>query len=113
MAYFPNGSSGDKYLEEYCFRCVNWVDLGDDRDFGCPIWDLHTVHNYEQIKKDDFRRILDSFIPMDKEKVYPGQCLMFMQAVGEIKGQLHFEDLAILQPNTQAPHKPPTHHCSP
>jgi hypothetical protein len=67
-------------------------DLGDGRGFGCPIWDMHAVHNYDQVKVDDLKRILDSFIPMDKEKVYPLECVMFNQQDGEIEGQLHFKE---------------------
>lgn len=93
MAYFPNGTSGIVYIEQYCDRCRNWKDLGDGRGFGCPIWDLHTVHNYDQVKNKDFQRILDSFIPMDKDGLYPAECLMFDQADGEIPGQLHFKEI--------------------
>ena len=57
MAYFANGTSGMIYEEEYCSRCKNWKDLEDDRGFGCPIWDLHTVHNYDQVKNKDFKRL--------------------------------------------------------
>ena len=79
------------YQEKYCDRCTNMKDLDDDCGLGCPIWDLHTVHNYGQVKNKDFKRILDSFIPMDKDNIYPVECLMFNRADGEIEGQLHFE----------------------
>jgi hypothetical protein len=88
MAYFSNGTSGMVYVEKYCSRCRNWKDLGDDKGFGCPIWDLHTVHNYDQVKNKDIKRILESFIPT-KDDGFPGQCLMFKGIDGEIEGQLH------------------------
>jgi hypothetical protein len=91
MAYFPNGSSGINYHEKYCSRCKNLKDLDDGRGFGCPIWDLHTVHNYDQVKNADFKRILESFIPT-KENGFPAKCLMFEQAEGEIEGQLYFKE---------------------
>jgi hypothetical protein len=79
------------YNEEYCFRCTNWKDLGDDREFGCPIWDMHTVHNYDQVKNEDLKRILESFIPT-KDNGFPDKCLMFTQTDGEIEGQLRFPE---------------------
>lgn len=95
MACFPNGSSGDHYLEKYCFRCTNWRDLEDGRGPGCPIWDLHLTLDYNDKKNPTSSVILDSFIPMDKEKVYPLQCVMFLQVLGEVIGQSHFDFVEI------------------
>jgi hypothetical protein len=81
------------YQEKYCDRCVNWKDLGDGRGFGCPIWDMHQVLNYDRVKTPMIAHVLDSFIPMDKAGVYPIECLMFNQAEGEIEGQLHFKEV--------------------
>lgn len=84
MGYFPHGTSGMVYQEKYCERCRNWKDLDDGRGHGCPVWDMHLVHNYDQVKNKGFKRILDSFIPMDAKR-NPKQCLMFDQAEGEIE----------------------------
>ena len=89
MAYFPNGTSGLVYQEKYCDRCQNNKDKDDGRGTGCPIWDLHAVHNYDQVKNKDFKRILESFIPTKKDG-FPDKCVMFERIEGEIEGQLHF-----------------------
>lgn len=93
MAYFSNGTSGMMYIEKYCSRCRNWKDLDDGRDFGCPVWDMHQLLNYDRVKKPEIATILDSFIPMDKDGGYPIQCLMFDRMDGEIEGQLHFKEI--------------------
>ena len=89
MAYFPNGSSGDAYMVKWCCLCRNWRDLDDGRGPGCPVWDLHMVHNYDAVKNKDLKRTLNSFIPTNKEG-YPEKCTMFFQIAGEIEGQTHF-----------------------
>lgn len=94
MAYFPNGTSGMIYVDQWCSRCTNWKDLDDGRGCGCPIQDLHLAHNYDQVKNEDIKMILETFIPT-KEDGFPDKCLMFTQAEGEIVGQMHFEDLKV------------------
>ena len=76
MAYFPNGTSGLMYQERYCENCCNWRNLGDGRDYGCPIMDLHMLLNYNQ---KEHKAILNMFIPMDKDGIYAGECLMFLR----------------------------------
>ena len=89
MGYFSNGSEGMGYQEKYCSRCRNHKDLDDGRGVGCPVWDMHMIYNYEQIKNDRLKQILESFIPT-KDNDLSGQCLMFDCIEGEIEGQLHF-----------------------
>lgn len=89
MAYFPNGASGDYYMEIYCMRCQNWRDRGDGRGFGCPIWDAHTLNNYDQCKNPATEEILEILWP-SKENGYPGKCSMFFHN-GESVGQLTME----------------------
>ena len=73
MAYFPNGTSGEMFVEDTCVRCVHWKDLGDGRGTGCPVFDLHLIYSYELCnKKDDPGKImLDTLITPDNE------CVMF------------------------------------
>jgi len=45
MAYFPNGTSSEIWMESNCYRCVNWRerDWRDEEGVGCPIMDLHIL----------------------------------------------------------------------
>ena len=92
MAYFPNGSSGDRYQAEYCENCWNWHDLNGGRGLGCPIWDFHLMDCYPAYGKDNddnqaVRKILEHFIPSDKE-LNPKLCSMFLPKNDvDIKGQ--------------------------
>jgi hypothetical protein len=73
MGYFPNGTSGESYYEEYCARCIH-----DDPDRGvhCPIWNLHLLHNYKECNnKDSFLHVL---IPRDKQG-WNERCTMFVE----------------------------------
>ena len=74
MAYFSNGTEGMDYQSKYCDRCVNYRNLDDDQGPGCPIWDLHMLHNYD----DEWEDARNWFIPMDPpEKIHAGECKMF------------------------------------
>ena len=80
MGYFPNGTSGDVYQEEYCSRCVNWRDSGDGRGFGCPIIDLHLLWNYDAVgvgANKTKHEALAHFIPIDG--INNARCLMFQE----------------------------------
>lgn len=99
MAYFPNGTSGMVYQGKYCENCWNWRDLNDDRGPGCPIWDWHLIHSYDQIagnKANDvkvaeskvYKDSLEQFIPTGDDG-FPKQCLMFLPKNEiDIPGQL-------------------------
>lgn len=82
MGYFPNGSSGDAYMEAYCLKCVNWIDQDDGRGAGCPIMDVHLRFNYELCnnKTSPGKIILDALIPMDKDGIFNEKCSMFLPA---------------------------------
>ena len=67
MAYFPNGSTGDKAQEDYCYRCVHW-----DEETWCPVWDLHVT-----AVGDVPRMVLNTLWPMSPGGVYHGECGMF------------------------------------
>lgn len=83
MAYFPNGTAGEIYLESYCLRCKNWKQRKTEDTPGCPIWDMHMLLNYD---RDKCGQALDALIPMDKE-MNPQQCRMF-EWNGECRGQI-------------------------
>lgn len=100
MAYFPNGTSGMMY-QNLCENCWNWRDLDDGRGFGCPIWDLHMLWNYDQIehslhrikkaKAKIVKEALEHFIPT-REDGFPDQCKMFLSKNEiDIEGQAKFE----------------------
>lgn len=55
MAYFPNGSAGADFQGVECHRCVHEPD---DPMQGCPIWDAHFMHNYDQIQDGDQKNLL-------------------------------------------------------
>jgi hypothetical protein len=77
MGYFSNGTEGDMYEEEYCYKCLNF-----DEEKGCPIMNLHLVWNYEAIssKGDAIKKYaLDWFIPPNKDGMFNQQCRMFKE----------------------------------
>lgn len=71
MAYFPNGTSAEVYMGQFCEHCRNWKRDDATDTFGCPIMDLHIIHNYD----DAMRPTLDHFIPQDG--IQTGDCKMF------------------------------------
>ena len=74
MAYFSNGTEGEIYQEQYCYRCQNWND-----EKGCPIMDLHLLWNYDAIDEPAKEMALDTFIPRSKDGIGNEQCLMFKE----------------------------------
>jgi hypothetical protein len=84
MAYFPNGTSHQCYLETLCTRCRNFRDLQDGRGPGCPILDLHFQWNYEAVNDQTKRQALNHFIPIEEDefghKTINADCLMFLPA---------------------------------
>lgn len=78
MGYFSNGSDGDAYQAQWCWRCVHWKDAGDGRGEGCPVWDLHMLHNYAQCKKESTAHALGLLIPRDAAG-WNRQCAMFIE----------------------------------
>jgi hypothetical protein len=68
MAYFPNGTAGQMYEEEYCDRCIHQDGKNGE---GCPILELHLMHNYDK----KMRPVLNTLIPM--KGVHTQECNMF------------------------------------
>ena len=83
MAYFANGSEGDLYVAKYCERCKHWRK-DESGEYGCPIWDLHLMYNYEREKSRFVRKMLDKLIPM--RGLWAQKCSMFM-STGDVIGQ--------------------------
>lgn len=81
MAYFPNGTSGMCYEEQYCANCIH----GDPDGPFCPIWSLHLLYNYEQCGKGKtaktVREFLGTLIPLTPDKLGAEQCSMFVAKV--------------------------------
>lgn len=77
MAHFVNSTEAADYQDEYCYRCQNWRDLKDGRDYGCPIMDAHFM---AANSKSDHRSVLDVLIP-SKPDGNAGQCSMFLERV--------------------------------
>lgn len=77
MAYFPNGTAGACYEEEYCQHCVH---SGPD-GVSCNVMLIHNLFNYDQC--DDSPRgkaieaILDLLIPRTKDDLGAEKCEMF------------------------------------
>lgn len=71
MGYFPNGSSGDKFREEFCQRCVH----ENPDDMGCPVWNLHQDAEWLKVP----REALDVLIPMRAGGIHADKCAMFIE----------------------------------
>lgn len=79
MGYFPNGTSAEFYMEQYCAHCRNWRHDKDTDTYGCPIMDLHMIWNYDAVGKDADQikhDALAAFIPMDR--IENRECRMFL-----------------------------------
>jgi hypothetical protein len=78
MAYFPNGTSGMCYEEQYCSNCIH--EGGEDGP-GCPIMLLHLLYNYDQFKRgktgETVKAMLSTLIPETKDGLGAEQCSMF------------------------------------
>ena len=73
MGYFSNGSEGEDYQAKYCARCVH-ENMKTGR--GCPIWNLHLLHNYDDCNNP--KSYLHFLIPRDHEKCGNERCTMFV-----------------------------------
>jgi hypothetical protein len=71
MGYFSNGSEGFAYVVRYCIKCANYRDLGDGRGEGCPVYDMHLLHNGNEM--------LDALIPRSACGCINEQCKMFLE----------------------------------
>ena len=71
MGYFPNGTDGEMYCEQYCDNCVHNLE-----EHGCPILALHWLYNYDECNKPD--SILHEAIPRD-DKGYNKQCIFYQE----------------------------------
>jgi hypothetical protein len=82
MAYFSNGTEGMMYEEQYCERCVHYIDRGAGSD-SCPIWELHFHYNYDQSGKSKaakaIKHFLDELIPTRADG-FAGECNLFHPA---------------------------------
>ena len=80
MAYFPNGTSGMCYEEEYCQHCAH--GHGADDDSGCAIMLLHMLFNYDQIgdtpEAKALKSCLGTLIPETPDKLGAERCAMFL-----------------------------------
>jgi hypothetical protein len=80
MAYFPNGTSGMMYEEQYCSQCIH--EGGEDGP-GCPIMLLHLLFNYDQFKRGKIgqtvKTMLDTLIPETEDKLGAERCSMFVR----------------------------------
>lgn len=66
MGYFPNGTAGRMYEEQYCSRCVHYPN--------CAVLMSHMLRNYDECNKKD--SILHLLIPRNKEG-FNEKCTMF------------------------------------
>ncbi len=68
MGYFPNGTAGECYYDEWCSRCLH------DANGTCPVWLAHLLHNYEECNNKD--SILHLLIP--RKDIENSKCRMFV-----------------------------------
>lgn len=71
MGYFPNGTAGGMYEEEYCMNCIHGT--GDD---PCAVMLAHNLYNYDECDKPE--SILHLLIPLRKDDLGNEQCRMFV-----------------------------------
>ena len=77
MGYFPNGTAGMMYEEEYCHKCIH-----NHPEFGCPCLEAHRMWNYDECNNKD--SILHKMIPMDDKGHFAKQCIFFAPSVDNI-----------------------------
>jgi hypothetical protein len=70
MGYFPNGTSGMIYEEEYCSNCIH--RNGPDGKSGCRVWLAHLMHNYKECNNPE--SALHILIP--REGIGNAKCTM-------------------------------------
>jgi hypothetical protein len=73
VGYFSNGTEGLMYEERYCSRCIHY---GDAEGPGCPVMNLHWLHNYDEANND--ASMLHVLIPRTEEGENQ-QCAMFVE----------------------------------
>ena len=74
MGYFSNGTEGECYQAQYCFRCTHWPP--DPNDGMCAVWLAHQLRNYEDCNNAESP--LHVLIP--RTKLGNGECRMFIPA---------------------------------
>jgi len=67
MGYFPNGTSGQIFEEEFCDHCLH-------NEGACPVWTAHMIYNYDECNNPN--SILHMLIPKDCST-----CNMFVKKV--------------------------------
>lgn len=83
MAYFPNGTSGMVYEEQWCVRCIHCPV--PEQEKWCAVWDAHQSCNYDQCKDPKIKILLEILIPTGKDG-FPEKCTMFIPS-GDVEGQ--------------------------
>lgn len=76
MGYFSNGTEGIDYQERYCIECINYTTRDGEGAEGCPVWDMHLIHNYEQCTNKTINDLLCELIPQDG--IHNERCKMFL-----------------------------------
>lgn len=71
MGYFPNGTEGIMYQEDWCDRCVH------DRNQDCPVWAAHLLHNYAECNNKG--SILHMLIPRSADGLHNEACRLFIE----------------------------------
>jgi hypothetical protein len=94
VAYFPNGTAGIDFQQQWCMRCIH------DVDENCPVWGAHLMYSYELCnrKQDPGKVILDMLIPDG------GECALFVAASRlslDKRRQEHEAKIAALESRTK------------
>ena len=73
MAYFPNGTSGEIYREQYCERCIHDVHR------NCRVWLAHLVTRYSDKEHgvSEAGKVLNILIE-NNDDIGAKQCSMFI-----------------------------------
>ena len=79
MGYFSNGSEGMEYQARYCDRCVNMKQRVEEHDGeSCPVWDVHTLYNYDGLREKNLGSVLEMLIPRTADGLDNEECEMFL-----------------------------------
>ena len=77
MGYFPNGTAGEAYEEEWCHNCYHY------NDGGCAVMLAHLVHNYAECNNTE--SILHMLIPISADGLENEECRMFLDVGGMMR----------------------------
>lgn len=74
MGYFSNGTEGIMYQEAYCFHCAHFPHENESEPY-CAVWTAHLIFD---LLEPHTEKILDLFIPRNKDRCSNDKCTLFV-----------------------------------